>query len=209
MFTIHGIFGSPFVRSVRIALEEKKLPWAWENVGFGNTKAEPHISRHPFGRIPAIDDDGFELYETQAILRYINRLRADPPLIPADPRTEARMNQFMGISDGYFFPQVTATISFGRFIAPRLGLPVDEDKIAAAVPQATTCLAAINALLSDGPYLTGNQFTLADILLMPNVEPLAMTPEGQTIIPNYPKITAWVAKCAERPSVQASAAPPG
>ncbi len=102
MITIHGVFGSPFVRALRIALDEKGLPWAWAPLTLGEHKQEPYLSLHPFGKIPAIVDDGFELYETQAMLRHIDRTAAEPALMPADPYRAARADQILAIVDCYF-----------------------------------------------------------------------------------------------------------
>jgi glutathione S-transferase len=55
--------------------------------------------RHPFGRVPVLEYDGFMLYETQAILRFLDRILPSPTLTPADPKAAARMDQAMIIND--------------------------------------------------------------------------------------------------------------
>ena len=75
--TIHGPNYSTYVRTVRLVLEEKGQPYELAEVDTlkGETKQHPHLGRHPFGMVPAFEHDGFELYETGAIIRY---LRPDP-----------------------------------------------------------------------------------------------------------------------------------
>ena len=68
-FVVHSVPGSPFGRSVLATLEEKGAPYRLAPVVPGTHRSEPHISRHPFGRVPVLEHDGFMLYETQAILR--------------------------------------------------------------------------------------------------------------------------------------------
>src|SRR3984893_9140662 len=101
---------SSYVWSARLALAEKGV--AHELIEFppGEFRKEPHISRHPFGRVPAFEHDGFALYETQAIMRYIDATFPGQPLQPRDPKEHARMDQLIGICDWYLFPQVGVTI---------------------------------------------------------------------------------------------------
>ena len=77
-------------------------------LGLGEEKTPAHLVRHPFGRVPTIDHDGFALYETQAIIRYVDAAFAGPALhARAMARATARMNQLIGIVDWYFFHHVT------------------------------------------------------------------------------------------------------
>src|SRR5215471_1622187 len=100
-FTIHTIPGSPFARAVCATLEEKGAAYRIHGMQPGQHKVEPHVSRHPFGRVPVIEHDGFMLYETQAILRYLDRVLPAPALTPTDPKAAARMDQVMNVSDWY------------------------------------------------------------------------------------------------------------
>ena len=83
-FTIHSIPGSPFGRAVLAALHEKGVPCRFSMVTPGALRAPEHLARHPFGRVPVLEHDGFMLYETQAILRYIDRVLPEPALTPAE-----------------------------------------------------------------------------------------------------------------------------
>ena len=69
---VYGPAGSTYVWSARLALAEKGVAHELVEVGFGQHREEPHLSRHPFAKLPAFEHDGFALYETQAILRYID-----------------------------------------------------------------------------------------------------------------------------------------
>src|SRR5262249_21359959 len=136
-FTVYTVPGSPFGRAVLATLEEKGANWRLQMPGDGGMKGEAHMRRHPFGRVPVLEHGDFTLYETQAILRYLDRIFLSPALTPTDPKAAARMDQLMNISDWYFFQGVGNTIGFQRVVLPRLfgGTP-DEAICLAAMPAA-------------------------------------------------------------------------
>ena len=81
-FVVYSIPGSPFGRAVLATLEEKRASYCLSPVAPGAFRSEPHISRHPFGRVPVLEHDRFMLYEAQAILRYLDRVLPTPRLTP-------------------------------------------------------------------------------------------------------------------------------
>ena len=205
---IFGISGSPFVRAAQIAAEEKGAPWRLEALQPGETKGEAHLKRHPWGRMPAVEHDGFGLYETQAIVRYIDQVFSGPSLQPADARSAARMNQIIGINDWYLFPKAVAVIGFQRIVGPALmGLQTDEAVCAGAEPEARRCVAALEQLLGDQPFLAGDSFSLADVMVGPQLDFLAATPEGERALAGT-HLLAWLERMHARPSFQATLPPP-
>jgi glutathione S-transferase len=206
-FVVYGVPGSPFMRSVEVALREKGASYRVHVLGPGDGKKPEHLARHPFGRIPVLDHGDFRLYETQAILRYIDDVIPSPALTPSDPRLAARMNQIIGINDWYFFPKVAAVIVFNRIVGPKLlGTPVDEAAIAAAVPQGQVCIAELDRLLGTQSYLAGDELTLADILLAPQLDFFAVTPEGRSLLAGT-RLLSWLARMNARPSMLATPRP--
>ena len=107
---VYGPATSPYVWSARLALAEKGVAHELVEVSVAEFRAEPHISRHPFGKVPAFEHDGFALYETQAIMRYVDEAFAAAPLQPIELHPFARMNQIMGIVDAYLAPSRGATM---------------------------------------------------------------------------------------------------
>jgi glutathione S-transferase len=205
---VHGILGSPFVRAAMLVLEEKGQPYRFQALAPGESKQEAYLKLHPFGRIPYVQHGDFGLYETQAILRYFDQVFPEPALTPKDPRAAARMNQIIGLNDWYLFPQVVRVIGFNRIVGPALlGLTPDEAAIAAALPDARTCLGALNDLVGDQPFLAGAQLSLADLLVAPQIAFMAATPEGEAILQGTP-LLAWLARMEARPSMQATLPPP-
>jgi len=97
---LHGYRYSVYNRIARLALTEKGLPYERIEVNpFAPDVPESYRALHPFGRVPALVHDGFALYETGAITRYIDRAFPGPPLQPTDPRALARMDQVISIVD--------------------------------------------------------------------------------------------------------------
>lgn len=205
-FVVHSIPGSPFGRSVLATLEEKRAQYRLAPVAPGATKTPDYLSTlHPFGRVPVMDHGGFRLYETQAILRYLDRAIPEPSLTPADIRRAARMDQLMNINDWYLFHGVGNVIIFHRVIAPRLmDKAPDEEAIKAAMPKAQVVFEELARLLGDQPYFTGDTLSLADLMLAPAVEFFTGTPEWTALGEPHANLVGWMARMAQRPSLKAT-----
>jgi glutathione S-transferase len=204
---IYGIPGSPFVRAVQIAMEEKGAPWRIHALQPGETKGGAHLARHPWGRMPVVEHDGFSLYETQAIVRYIDQVFPGAALQPTDAKSTARMNQVIGINDWYLFPKAVAVIGFQRIVGPALmGLTTDEAVVAAAVPEAQRCAGALEAILGQNEFLAGRSFSLADVMVGPQMDFLGATPEGEALLAGT-RLGAWLERVRTRPSFVATLPP--
>ncbi len=200
---IYGIPGSPYVRMPILACEEKGVPWRLERLNFGDQRTPEYLARQPFARIPAIEHDGFRLYECQAILRYIDAAFDGPALTPADPKAMARMSQVLNIMDWYVMPSLTAGIGFNRIIAPMMGRPVDEQKVADSIPLARTSIRALEEILGSNRYFAGDALSLADLSAVAHLDMVQATPEGAELTAGSP-LLGWLERMAERPSVQAT-----
>jgi glutathione S-transferase len=206
-FIIHGHPASPFLRSVCLGLEEKGTPYRIREMAVGEMRSEAHRKLHPFGRIPVLEHGGYRLYETQAILRYIDAEVPKSTLQPTDPRAIGRMNQIIGINDWYLYPMVARIIVFHRIVGPALlGITPDEAAIAAAVPDAKLCLGELNRLLGKQSFLVGEQLSLADLMLAPQLYYLASTPEGSAVLKDT-ALLMWLGRMNARPSMKATLPP--
>ena len=205
---VYGPAGSTYVWSTRLALAEKGVAHELVDVPFDAHREEPHLSRHPFGKMPAFEHDGFALYETQAILRYIDEGFPVAPLQPTDLHQFARMSQIMGIVDAYAWPSIAAGIVFNRILAPLLGLPVNEEAVAKAVPRARLCLSEFARLMSDQQFMAGERISLADLMVVPLLYYLARVPEGEAALTEHSSLRAWMRRIEDRQSFQVTK-PPG
>jgi glutathione S-transferase len=204
-FSVHSIPGSPFGRSVLAMLEEKKAPYRLSPVAPGTLKTPEYLALHPFGRVPVLVHNGFKLYETQAILRYLDRVLPQPALTPSDVKRAARMDQVMNINDWYLFHGVGNVIIFHRVIGPQvLGLTPDEDAIKAAMPKAHAVFDELASLLGEQSYFAGDTLSLADLLLAPAVDFFTTIPEWTVLGAPHANLVAWMKRMQERPSLKAT-----
>lgn len=202
-FIVHSIPGSPYGRAVLATLAEKGVSCRLVPVAPGSLKVEPHTSRHPFGRVPVLDHDGFMVYETQAIVRYLDRVVPGPMLTPTDPKLAARMDQVMNVCDWYLFPGAGTVIAFQRIVGPRImGLAPDEAAITQAMPKAHAVFAELSRLLGDNSYFAGDRVTLADLMIAAQLDFIAQTPEWAPLSAAAPNLVSWLARMNERVSMK-------
>lgn len=202
--TVYGFRRSVYVRIVRLALEEKAAEYRLVEIdpfAPGGPPAE-HLARHPFGRIPAFEHDGFRLYETGAITRYIDDAVPGPALRPGDPKGRARVDQIMSLLDSHAY----RTMVWDVFVERARGA-ADEARIAAAMGRAETCLGALEGLAGDGPWLVGARPSLADLHAAPIFAYFRRTVEGAGLIARHPRIAAWWDAVNARPSMVATRFP--
>jgi glutathione S-transferase len=205
-FVVYGIPGSPYVRSALLGLHEKQTPYRLVALpaGIRATHSEDHLRRHPFGRIPVLDHGDFRLYETQAILRYLDAVLPGPSLQPQDPRAAARMNQIAGIVDWYIFPYISVGISAERFMSQMFwNRGPNEDNIAKALPQARVCIRELERLKGSAAFLTGDSISIADLMVVPHLLFFRGTPEGQELMSGT-AMDEWLTRMHARPSLQAT-----
>lgn len=206
--TVYGIPGSPFLRAVEVTLKEKGLDYHLQAMAPGEHKSEEHLKRHPFGRIPAFEHDGFAIYETQAIVRYLDDRFPHPPLTPGGARQRTVMNQVIGVIEWYFFPKVAAPIGFNRIIGPRLlGIAADEAAIIEALPMARSCFAEFDRLLGEETYFAGETMSLADIMLATQLDLFGECLEGRELIDGTNHLQSWLERMLRRPSFIATRPP--
>jgi glutathione S-transferase len=206
---LFGAAYSVYVRTARLSLEEKGVAYRLEEIDIfaaGGPSAD-YLKRHPFGRIPAFEHDGFRLYETGAITRYVDEAFARPKLQHDDAKRRARMNQAISILDNYAYRTLVWDIFVERVRAPAQGRVADEQKIAAALPKADTCLTALEALM-DGGYLAGDGLTLADLHAAPIFAYFRIAAEGAALLKRHGTLDAWWHRMAQRPSVATVCQPP-
>ena len=198
---IYGPAYSTYVRTLRMALEEKGVDYKMEEVDLmkGAQKEPAHIARHPFGKVPAFEHDGFVIYETDPAARYIDEAFGGPKLQPSDLRKRARMNQIIAVVDNYAYPAMITSIMIPRVVVPMLGGSTDEAAVAAAKPQAQAAARALEPLVAE---FEGEPITLADLYLLPVLEYFAMVPEGKEILPGCTVLQRWLDKVGRRPSAE-------
>lgn len=195
------LFGAPYsvyVRICRITLAEKGVRYTLEPVDvFGETGVpQAHLQRNPFGRIPAFDHDGFGLFETDAIVHYIDDVFDGPALQDDDPRLRARMRQIMRIADSELYTKGV----WGAFV------PWSREGTVAELEPVERSLTVIQDLAGDN-LLDGRRITLADPYVYATLRLVMMVPQAADMLAGLPGIASWYAAMMERKSVTQSLYP--
>lgn len=202
--TIYGTPISTYVRTVRLLLEGAGVDYTLEGVNIfnGENQSAEYLGKNPFGKVPTVDVDGVLLYETNAIVEYLDATVADRRFSPSEPLLQARMRQIMAIVDSYLYPQAIGTIVIQRLIVPSQGGTTDEAAVSHAVAPVKTAVDAIEALTTGNSYLLGSDVSLADFYLIPVFVYLSKTPEFAAVVVQAPKLKAWWEKVSQLPNVQ-------
>src|SRR6185436_10403393 len=105
---LYGNLTAPTTHMVLLAFAEKEQTAELVLIDFakGEQKQPAHLKRHPFGTTPVIEDDERFVYEARAIIRYLDRRLPGPSLTPAGAREFGLMEQFIGVEQVYFSPNV-------------------------------------------------------------------------------------------------------
>jgi glutathione S-transferase len=201
--TLYGPTYSTYARTARLALEEKGVPYELREVdtlnGAGQTPE--HLARHPWGKVPVMDHDGFSLFETAAITRYVDQAFPGTKLQPDDPRQRARMNQICAILDNYSWNPMVIQVFVQAIVVPLQGGAPDREVIAQAMPQAELALKVIEGLAEEEEFLCGTAISLADLHLVPILDYFARTEDGSGALKGCRTLSTWWQKIEQRPTV--------
>lgn len=201
--TLFGAAYSVYVRIARMVLEEARVPYELTEVDIFAKEKVPtdYADRHPFGKIPALEHDGFRLFETDAIAAYIVDLSDDRNLVPTTAKDRARTIQIMRIMDHYAYPSLVWGVFVEEVERKRVG-QLDS----AQVDLARRSLTVLDGLMG-GRFLVGEQLTLADLWAYPMFTYFGMAPTGQRLIAEFPRLGSWKDAMDRRPSAKATRFP--
>ncbi|HEX8438738.1 glutathione S-transferase family protein [Archangium sp.] len=197
---VHGHPMSTCTRKVLTTLAEKghEAQFVLVDLMKGEQKSPQYMAKHPFGVIPFLEDDGFTMYESRAISRYLDAKLSGPKLVPSDLPSLGRMEQWMSVEQSYFSPHCM-TIVMEMFFKPMRGGKPDLDKVSKARDETAKALDVVDRALMTQGHLAGDIFSLADICWMPYLQYLSATPHG-TLITERPHVKSWWQRISTRPS---------
>jgi glutathione S-transferase len=188
-------------RKVRIALLEKGLEFERINVDLSKReqKNPDYLKIHPFGQIPALDDEGFIIYDSTVINEYLEDEYPYPSLMPSDSEGRARARLMEDLRDTHFNPYFVHIIQEMRKPEGER----DSQRIDNAKAEIISCFDRIEGELGGKEYLAG-PFSLADVAFMSNIELLDRF--GIPVAADkYQNTAAWIARLKARPSFASSA----
>jgi glutathione S-transferase len=200
--TLFGFPRSTYVQIAGLVLTQKEVPYTFHDLESEMNTAS-HITLHPFERVPILRHGDFTVYETAAIVAYVDEAFDGHKLTPEDAQPRGRMNQWISAINGYYYPYLIYHVSHERNVFPQLGIASDEKVVAHAMPKVGNGLRVMERELSHGKdFLIGPELTLADFYMLPMIHAFGFAPEAQELYPNFPAICAWRERMEALPALK-------
>jgi len=201
---LYGFDGSTYVRTVRMLLAEKGAHY--EQVPVNVLKGEPrqpeHIARHPFGKVPVLDHNGFRIIETGAIVPYLDEVLPGPSFTPKSFRDRARMRMAMGIVDSYGYSALITVAGYHLF-PDFIGGP-DEEARKHAIANSRRVLQELMKLRGGSAFIAGERPSLGEFYVAPICFLVSLTPDANEVFA-VDGFARWWEQVQAMPSYQATA----
>jgi glutathione S-transferase len=199
---VYGFQRSTYVNIVRLVLTHKEVPFRFHDLESVMGTPE-HLALHPFDRAPILEHDGFRVYETSAIITYVDEAFGGPQLQPTEVRDRARMMQWISAVGSYYYYWFVYHLGHERIVFPELGIEPDEKIVAVALPNAAHVLDVLEGELGNrNSFLVGAALSLADFAMLPMLTSLSQHKDGQDLLATRPRIKQWRERMEELPSVK-------
>ncbi len=197
------IYGHPMstcTRKVLAVLAERNANFEFVTVDLmtGAHKQPEHLARQPFGQIPVLEEGDFRLYESRAIIRYLDEVLPGKKLSPSDAQGRAIMEQWISIETSNFTGHAMKII-YEDLFKKMQGAQPDAAAIQAGQIGAGKTLDILEKRLGEAAYIAGADFTLADICYMPYIEYLFASGHGD-LVTSRANVAGWWNRVSTRPS---------
>ena len=188
MLKIYGIDLSSPVNKVRFVANALGLSYEFVRVNImaGETQTESYLKMHPAGKIPVIDDDGFILFESTAIAKYLIA-KNNSDLYPSELKAIAIEDQWIDFGSFHIGTAMTR-VTFNRVLAPIINAPVDTQSLKDGLAFLDRFLPIVETQLSKNKFLSGEKMSLADINLLSILDPAEA---GDINLSGYQNLTKW------------------
>uniref|UniRef100_A0A182XGN4 glutathione transferase n=1 Tax=Anopheles quadriannulatus TaxID=34691 RepID=A0A182XGN4_ANOQN len=183
---LYAVSDGPPSLAVRMALEALNIPYEHVSVDYGKAEhlTEEYEKMNPQKEIPVLDDDGFFLSESNAILQYLcEKYAPTSDLYPNDPKDRALVNHRLCFNLAFLYPQISAYVMAPIFF--------DYERTAIGLKKLHLALAAFETYLqrTGTKYAAGSGLTIADFPLVTSV--MCLEAIGFGLGERYPKVQAW------------------
>ena len=188
MLTIYGFdFSSP-ANKVRFAANAMGLKYEYKRVNLlaGEQKSPEFLKLNPIGRVPAINDDGFSVFESAVIIKYLAD-KNNSPLYPKDLKKRTTIDQWIDFANLHVATAL-ARITFNRVMYKIFNAEKDERSLSDGIKFLGQFLPIIEKQLKENKSLAGNEMTLADINLLAVLDPVELS---SVDLSAYPSLVAW------------------
>lgn len=178
---LFGIPLSSYVRTARMTCIEKDVPHTLDPLAIGSDAV---AARHPWRRVPAMQHGDLRLYETSAIVRYIDEIGSGPSLMPATPVLRAVMEQWISAINSYIYNSFIRNYALNYLQAKLRGTAIDMAAVRAGVPHLERDVAQLDSGYASSRWLAGDTLSLADLFVAPIVHVIGLCPEGKAALAN-------------------------
>ena len=203
---IIGSSRSTYTRAVLMVCEEKGIDYVLTETPL---HAPEILAIHPFGKMPVLRHGDVELFESKAIATYLDRSFPAPFVFPSDPHLAALTEQWVSLVNTVMDRTLVRTYLFA-YIAPKTadGAP-DREAIDAVMPAVREQIGVLDKAVARTGYLVGEQFTFADINLLPILYRVRQVPEGAEALAATTHLARYYDRHAARPSFTSTTPPAG
>jgi glutathione S-transferase len=164
---------------------------------------------HPFGKMPVLRHGDVALFESKAIATYLDRSFPAPFVFPSDPHRAALTEQWVSLVNTVMDPTLIRTYIYA-YIAPNTADGErDRKAIEAVLPALRAQIEVLDEAVAQSGYLVDDQFTFADINLLPILYRVRQFPEGAEAVAAATHLARYYDRHAARPSFQRTTPPPG
>lgn len=188
MIKLYGLKLSFPVNRVRLCLNAMKLDYEFIEISplTGETQSEDYLKLSPAGKIPALEDDGFGLFESNAIMKYLAR-KYDSPFYPSDIEGQANVDKWLDFVAMHLGNGIAKAL-FNKIFAPMFKMDVDEQSMKDGYAFTERFLGVIDGQLSNNNYLAGESISIADFCLLGTADPVDVMGIDMN---QYPTLSAW------------------
>jgi glutathione S-transferase len=192
---IIGSARSTYTRVVRMVCEEKGIDYVLTETPLGAP-----VGIHPLGKMPVLRHGDVELFESKAIATWLDRSFPGPLVFPTDPHLAALTEQWVSLVNTVMDRTLIRTYVFAYIIPMISGGKPDREAIEAVMPAVREQLGILDRAVANTSYLVGDQFTFADINLMPILHRVGQFPEGAEALAAATHLALYYDRHAARPS---------
>jgi len=191
MLKFYGYNVSSPSNKVQYCLNALALKYEFINVDLysGEQYSDGYLALNPAGKVPVIDDDGFVLYESNAIIRYLCN-KAESALYPKDLQKRAMVDQWCDFITG-LVGNAFGKVYFNIAVAPRLSIEVDQRSLEEGRSFIDKYLPVLENQLSNNEYIVGDALSIADIALIATLDSAETIEIDMSL---YPNLSAWRSK---------------
>ena len=188
MLKIYGADLSSPANKVRFVANALELEYEYVQVNIREkqNRTPEYLAMHPAGKIPVIDDDGFVLFESGAIIKYLAE-KVRSPLYPTDIQQRALIDQWIDFGTIHINGAM-GRVLFNRIFVHVLGIPVDENSLKDGLNFLDKFLPVVDQQLGKSAFLAGGSLSLADMNLLAALDPCEV---GQIDLSSYTNIVSW------------------